>query len=116
MHSMVAFAMGQANQGEELMVFDWEKAARLILDGTPEAAAAGLAGDWSYTGGDIWRDGKPVAVDDTDTYLSSTWAKPELEMDGIRQDCYRMESETPGWGSNTYWPEEALAILRAAQT
>ena len=31
MHTMRAFAMGEANRGNEMMVFDWEKAARATL-------------------------------------------------------------------------------------
>jgi hypothetical protein len=111
MDSMSAFAMGLANRGKETMVFDWIKAAELIRDEKPNLAGAGLSGDWEYTGGDIWEDGKPVPKEDTYTYLESTWATPELEMDGRRVDCYKMSSELPGWDSSTYWPKEALAIL-----
>jgi hypothetical protein len=112
MDNMMAFAKGMANQGKELMVFDWEKAAKLIKEKQPQEAGAGLAGDWSWTGGEIWRDDKPVPKEDTYTYLASTWAIPELEMDGSRQDCYKMQSDTPKWDSGTYWPEEALKIIK----
>lgn len=30
MNTLSAFAMGAANRGKELMVFDWDKAAKLI--------------------------------------------------------------------------------------
>ena len=49
------------------------------------------------------------------TYLSSTWAVPELDMDGEIVDCYRMEHEVPGWNSNTKWPQSALDILSAVE-
>lgn len=111
MDSMAAFALGQANRGNEAKVFDWEKAARLIKERGATSASAGLSQDWEYTGGEILRDGKPVPHEDTYVYLASTWATPELEIDGEIIDCYRMESETPGWNSATYWPDKALAIL-----
>ena len=113
MDTMSAFAMGTANRGKEAMVFDWEKAARLIKERGATNASAGLAGDWEYTGGQIWAAGKPVPAEETYTYLSSTWARPELEIDGETIDCYRMESEAPDWNSRTYWPEEALRLLAA---
>lgn len=111
MDSLSAFAMGMANQDKELKVFDWEKAAQIIKDRGATNAGAGLSGDWEWTGGEILRDGKPVPQDDTYTFLASTWATPELEIDGELIDCYRMQSATPGWDSGTYWPKEALDIL-----
>ena len=111
MDSLTAYAIGQANRCKESMVFDWEKAARLIKERCAKTASAGLAGDWEYTGGEILADGKPVPKDDACVYLASTWATPQLEVDGDIVDCYRMASETPGWDSDTYWPPEALAIL-----
>lgn len=111
MDSIAAFALGQANRGKSSMVFDWDKAARIIRDRKPAEARAGLSGDWEYTGGDIYRDGKPVPHEDTYVYLASTWATPQLEIDGDVESCYKMEEDTPGWDSHTYWPESALAIL-----
>lgn len=111
MDTMSAFAMGQAHKDEEHKVFDWDKAATLIKENKPDEAAAGLAGDWGATGGTIYRDGKPVPEEESYTFLSSCWATPELDMDCLRQDCYRMQSEVPDWDSGTYWPESALAIL-----
>ncbi len=58
MDTLSAFAMGQANLGRPHKVFDWKKAAEIIRDEKPNRASAGLAGDWEYTGGDIYRDGK----------------------------------------------------------
>lgn len=93
------------------MVFDWNKAARLIRERKPECASAGLRDDWEWTGGIIYKDGEPV-MDDY-TYLSSTWAVPELNMDGDIVECFRMEYEAPGWNSDTKWPQSALNILNA---
>lgn len=113
MNTWMAFAMGEANRGKELMVFDWDKAARLIQEKKPKWATAGLHSDWEYTGGTIYEDGNPV-MDDY-TYLASTWAVPELDMDGDIVECFRMEHEVPGWDSKTKWPKSALDILSAEE-
>lgn len=98
------------------MVFDWVKAARLIKAAGAKEASAGLSDDWEYTGGDIFKDGKPVKKEDTYVYLASTWATPELSLDGeLPIDCFVMESATPGHDAHTYWPEEALAVLRGEE-
>lgn len=119
MNTAQAFAMGFANRGKPLKVFDWEKAARLIRERGAQEASAGLAGDWEYTGGDILRDGQPIPRSETYTYLASTWATPEIEIDGEVYDCYRIETDVPAsWLVSTtdmaaiYWPEPALAVLR----
>lgn len=114
MNTLQAFENGRAARarGAERMVFDWEKAARLIKERNPREASAGLEGDWEWTGGDIFRDGKPVPRDETYTYLASIWATPQLSLDGDVIACYRMDSEVPNWGAETYWPEEAMRILR----
>lgn len=114
MDTLSAMMMGFANGGKELMVFDWEEAARRIKASGARSASAGLRGDWEYTGGPILEGGKPVPQDDTYVFLASTWATPELRLDGGEpEECYRMQSATPGgaWGSDTYWPQEALQIL-----
>ena len=114
MDTMKAFIMGEANRDKEQMVFDWIAAAWLIAEVQPEVASAGLRGDWEYTGGVIYRNGTPTS-ERNHHYLASTWAVPELNYDGNIIPCYRMKSEVPGWGSKTFWPEEALAILAHAQ-
>jgi hypothetical protein len=113
MDTMTAWAFAQANRGNELMVFDWDKAASIIKTRNAKRAAAGLAGDWEYTGGEILNEGKPVAKEDTYTFLSSTWATPELEVDGDTIDCYKMQSEVPEWNDKTYWPQSALDIINS---
>ena len=112
MDSMTAFLMGQAAQGNEPMVFDWDKAAEIIRESKPEVAAAGLRDDWGYTGGEIYVDGEIVPAEDTYTYLASNWAVPELELDHIVQPCFKLQSEVPDWGSGTYWPDSAREILK----
>lgn len=111
MDTAQAFIMGQLNKHRELMVFDWIKAVRLIKEKQPKKASAGLSGDWEWTGGIIWKDGQPVPGEETYTYLASTWATPELDMDGVIVECYSMQSSTPDWNSSTYWPQEALDEL-----
>ena len=49
------------------------------------------------------------------TYLASTWAVPELDMDGDIVECFRMGHEVPGWNSKTKWPKSALDILSAEE-
>ena len=110
MDSMTAILNGEMNRGKEPMVFDWDKAARLIMDRKAKLASAGLAGDWEYTGGRIW-NGKIITK--SYTYLSSTWAKPQIDIDGHIEDCYLMEHEAPGWDCDTKWPDSAMAIISA---
>jgi hypothetical protein len=109
MNTLMAFAMGEANRGRELMVFDWDQAARFIKEHNIQNAAAGLAGDWEYTGDDILRNGQPYT--EGYTFLASTWATPQLYANGEFYDCYRMQSKTPNWDSDTTWPQSALDIL-----
>lgn len=111
MDSMSAFRMGDANRGKPSMVFDWDKAARIIVERVAKHASAGLAGDWEYTGGPIFADGKRVPCDATYTYLSSTWATPELRVDDYVVDCWRYRDGEDDWDSDTYWPDSAIAIL-----
>ena len=104
--------MGEASQDSPLMVFDWHKAARIIKERQPQNASAGLSGDWEWTGGTIWGNGKPVPESDTYTYLASTWATPEIMIDGETMDCFVMQDEAPeDWDAATYWPESARALL-----
>ena len=110
MRTEQALIMGWANREKPMMVFDWRKAAKIIKEQDAQEAGAGLRGDWESTGGTIWEDGHIVPSDQTYTYLSSTWAVPELEVDGVVVECYVMEDETD-WDADTYWPPEALEIL-----
>ena len=103
--------MGQAKLGKPMMVFDWHKAADLINERNPKKVSAGLHGDWAWTGGLIYENNMPVNADDTYTFLSSTWATPEISIDGEIIDCFVMASETNGWCSDTYWPDSARERL-----
>lgn len=94
------------------MVFDWDKAANLINEHQPDIAFAGLESDEEYTQGVIYKENMPIH--DEYTYLASTWATPQIVLDGIAHDCYVMESETE-WGPDTKWPESALNIISVKQ-
>ena len=109
MDTFSAFARGEASRGKPSMVFDWLKAAKLIRERKPKEAQAGLRGDWEYTGGVIFRNGKPVKTEYT--YLASTWAVPELDLDGEMIPCFIMEGPDHDWTSSTKWPRVALAAL-----
>lgn len=109
MDTMMAFAKAQAARKSEQMVFDWNKAARLIKERGAKFVEAGLSGDWEWTGGTIFQNGAPVM--DSYTYLSSNHATPEIDLDGDRFPCYCMQSEQPAFNAETKWPAEALAIL-----
>lgn len=100
------FAKARANQGNTMRVFDWDKAARLMKEKNAVYAEAGLANDWSCTGGTILDDGKPTKGY---TYLASTWALPTLIVDGEEVECWIYETETE-WDSGTSWPQSALDI------
>ena len=113
MNSIMAFVMGEANRGKSLMVFDWNKAAKIIKERNATTASAGLFGDWEWTGGSILENGKPNK--ESYTYLASTWATPELKIDGETIDCFLMEKDVPEeWGDNfsaIKWPDSALREL-----
>lgn len=113
MKTIQAFANGEADHGNNIMIFDWDKAARLIRERKPKSASAGLNGDWSYTGGEIYRDG--VMIHDNYCYLGSMWATPILVMDGDEVECYRMQSDTLGWSAKTKWPESARLIMKVPE-
>ena len=90
-------------------VFDWNKAANLIIECGADRAYAGLAGDWRCTAGIIWDERKPVL--DSYLYLCSHWATPTLQVDGDDYQCWIYQDDSPGWDSRTVWPGCALEIL-----
>lgn len=104
-------------KGAPQMKFDWDKAAAIIKErfsNHPDLIAeAGLQGDWDYTGGTIFEDGKPT--NDEYTYLSSNWAKPTLILscDGKEQEeieCFTTDEESR-FNEYSEWDECALKIL-----
>ena len=83
-------------------VFDYEKAFSLIQSRNPRIVIAGLAEDWKYTSGTVYKKGKFI---DSDTaYLFSTWATPSIEMDGIGYECWKKVSQDDS--SECKWPNQ----------
>ena len=113
MNTIDCFAMGMATLGEEMRVFDWDKAARIIKERNPNIVEAGLKEDWSWTGGEIWENGAEAY--NPFVYLGLTWATPVLKIDGETIPCWKMESETPEWDADTLWPESAIMILHSLE-
>lgn len=104
------------SRGAKLKAFDWDKAAQLIKEKLKEhpdlSAEAGLQGDWGYTGGVIFENGKPT--NDNYTYLSSNWAAPTLILswDGEEQEEVECSIErNERFDSYTKWDKDSLAIL-----
>lgn len=114
MDTMSAFVLAQANKNNEMKVFDWVKAAEILKERKPHSAIAGLSSDMEWTSGTIWENGEPIPKDETYTYLASVWATPVLEIDGEEIPCFKMQSEVPAYNAETYWPEDALAVIKAA--
>ena len=106
---MTAFMMGEANRNNKMKVFDWNKAAKLIVKYNLTEADAGLIEDWFWTGGNILTNGNLNI--NSYTYLASTWATPVLWTDEEIYDCWIWEDETD-WDSDTKWPQSAIEILR----
>lgn len=110
MNTELAFTMGELNRGKEEMVFNWDKAAKIIREKQARYAYAGLQHDLEYTGGCIYDDGMPITNEYT--FLASTWATPVLILDDEAEEipCYIMQSKTD-WDEKTKWPESSLDIL-----
>lgn len=116
MDTIQATMIGMMNRGQPEKIFDWDKAARLIIQHGTQKAGAGLVEDWSWTGGAILEDGKIVL--DSYTFLGSTWATPIVRLfDALGNfedyECYVMESDAE-WNHDTKWPESAIDILANA--
>lgn len=110
------FLGSTAPMGSPLKAFNFDMAANLIkekLKDHPDLIAeAGLEGDWDYTGGVIFQDGKPVS--DDYTYLASNWAIPTLifswgEKEQESIDCWVEENKR--FNSNSQWDEQSLKLL-----
>ena len=102
-----------------MKAFNFDMAAYLIkekLKHNPDLIAeAGLEGDWDYTGGVIFENGKPT--NDSYTYLASHWAIPTLIFywGGVEQesfDCWIEQNDR--FYSHSKWDEQSLKILGIA--
>lgn len=105
-----------AAKGAIHKAFDWDKAAEIIKNKFklyPDLLAeAGLQGDWDYTSGTIFENGKPDL--DSYTYLSSNWAIPTLILswDDEEQeeiDCWSETNER--FNADSKWDQISLDIL-----
>lgn len=103
-------------KGVKSKAFDWDKAAQIIKNHLREhpdlIAEAGLRGDWDYTAGIIFENGKPTK--EHYTYLSSNWAAPTLILswDGDEQEELECSIEAnERFDSDTKWDEISLAII-----
>ena len=102
----------ESAKNDKPKIFDWDKAAAIIKAKLKEdpniVAEAGLEGDWSYTGGCIFSEGKPV--NDSYTYLYSRWAIPTLVInDSESFECYTDDNSR--FDEKSKWDEVSLAIL-----
>lgn len=103
-------------KGNKQMYFDWDKAATIIKNHFEKhkdlTAEAGLQGDWDYTGGGIFREGKPT--NENYTFLKSNWAIPTLllswdDKDQEEIECYTVEETR--FESDSKWDETSLNLL-----
>ena len=107
-------------KGAIYMAFDWDKAAKIIKEKFEThkdlVAEAGLEGDWNYTGGEIFKDGKPT--NDNYTYLQSNWAIPTLILTYNEKseeiECWIEANDR--FNSDTKWDEISLNILKISLT
>lgn len=110
---------GQINRklGIAVKSFDWDKAAQIIKEKLIEYpnlyAEAGLQGDWNYTGGEIFGNGKPT--NDSYTCLAYNWALPTLLLynngDEIAEIECSVNQEGSRFNSDSKWDDKSLKIL-----
>lgn len=110
MDTATAFTMGEAPRGNEMKVFDWDKAVDLILERGIRNASAGLQQGLVWAECVILQDGKPVKS--KDGWLASACATPVLvDRDHYEEiPCYIMEHETT-YTPHTRWPKPAKEKL-----
>ena len=113
MDTMSAYARSLAAGEDDRRVFDWDKAAQLIIESGTDNAQAGLSEDWEYTGGPIWQDRQITPEDETYVYLGSNWATPTIIIDEVSTPCWRRPVDDADFGAKEYWPESARAIVAA---
>ena len=95
--------------------FDWDKAGQIIKEKFEThkdlVAEAGLEGDWDYTGGKIFENGKPT--NENYTYLRSNWAIPTLILsyDGESEEIECWVEENTRFNAKTKWDGISLNIL-----
>lgn len=101
-----------------LKVFDWNKAAQIIMEAPAGSAEAWITGDKSATRGPIFEHGKPY-MGRYKACLASRMGTPVLRLDDEPMECWmdlkdiprewvypKMDSPLEIW-----WPNSALRIL-----
>ena len=106
--TIVKIATLKREEESKMKVFDWHKAARIIVKYNAKKAKAGLAEDWFWTGGIIFED---EPVENEYAYLASVWATPIIVLnddeDGIECWCWEDECD---WDAKSMWPDSALEL------
>lgn len=103
-------------KGNIIKAFNWDKAAEIIKNRLKDypnlIAEAGLQGDWRFTGGIIFKEGKPII--DSYTYLSSNWATPTLILSWNNKEQEEIEcsiKESERFHCDSKWDYKSLEIL-----
>lgn len=103
-------------KGNPQKCFDWDKAAKIIKETLAKhpdlIAEAGLQGDWKYTGGIIFEEGKPT--NENYTYLSSNWAIPTLILSWNDEEQEEIDCFITGehrFNESSKWDDTSLDIL-----
>lgn len=106
-----AFKRGRESIKNEMKIFNWESAAKFIVENRPEVAAMSLNGDYEISYREIYRGGKIVTHHkDIALFCGSTWATPVFVANDKVYECYLPASQTKH-KQKTYWPKEAREIL-----
>ena len=80
---------------------DWDKAKKVCEQFPTATIIAGLLEDWDCTSGIIFKNGKYNTK--SYLYVSSRWATPYLDVDGMEIPCwtnedkYKSDSKRPKW-------------------
>lgn len=98
-----------------MKIFNWLKAAQLIKAKGCDSAIAFLQNDRYHTAGFIFLDGEIVSRSDSTAYLASEVDEPVIEIAGEVISCGIEESDSPGWSLETWWPDEAVEVLKLNQ-
>lgn len=95
------------SQNRPMMIFDWQKAAKIINERKPSYASAKIDGD-DETETSIFANGKAIIFNGRPGFVCSHWGEPTLCIDGEEIPCYTYEAD-----EEEVWPLYALKTLRA---
>ena len=100
---------GRASRNNPMRYFDWDEAARRIVQANGKNVFVMLDKDRAANCAVIVKEGV-VVLDDDDCYQGSTWDIPTLGIDGEEKPCWTMDKQW--FGARAWWPESALQIMR----